>query len=592
VGGGPVVVAASAGCYHVFMRLSRLGVLSTGLLVGSTLAGGLFGGRVLAGGGRLNDQLRLYTAMMSAVERDYVEDVPSDRLVTGSIREMLRTLDPHSNFFEQKDYQSMQERQKGQYYGLGITVQAIDGNITVVAPFEGTPAHRLGIRAGDVISRIEGEDARGMTIDDAVKRLRGPKGTPVRITIVRQGYEEPLEFTVIRDVIALHSVPYSFMASPTVGYVRLVDFNETTACRPGEGDDCERELERALRSLQKGGAKAFVLDIRDNPGGLLDQAFAVSNLFLKKGQLVVFTRGRTRRDESNYITETESPWVNVPLVVLTSRHSASASEIVAGALQDHDRALIVGETTFGKGLVQTIMPLRNQRGYALALTTARYYTPSGRSIQRDYASAPLEEYYAPRDRKACEEGNGEMKLTDAGRKVYGGDGITPDYCVEPETPAKFVSYLIARQAFTGFARNFDAADGQGQASIAGTGSRSQIASAKVKLIGREFRADDAVLAEFAAYLDSRKLRHAQEEMVQNRVAIVRQIEEAVLVQVFGEGEARRRAQAWDPQLRKALDLVPRAEQLLRDPTTYVADRQRERRVADANAKLPTTTVRP
>jgi carboxyl-terminal processing protease len=574
------------------MKLSRLGSLSVGLLVGSTLAGGFLGGRVLAGGGRLNDQLRLYTAMMSAVEREYVEDVPSDRLVTGSIRELLRTLDPHSNFFEQKDYQTMQERQKGQYYGLGITVQSIDGNITVVAPFEGTPAHRLGIRAGDVISRIEGEDARGMSIDDAVKRLRGPKGTPVRITIVRQGYAEPLEFTVIRDAIALHSVPYFFMASPSVGYVRLVDFNETTACRPGEGEDCERELEKALRSLQKSGAKAYVLDIRDNPGGLLDQAFAVSNLFLKKGQLVVFTRGRTRRDESNYITESESPWVSMPLVVLTSRHSASASEIVAGALQDHDRALIVGETTFGKGLVQTIMPLRNQRGYALALTTARYYTPSGRSIQRDYASAPLEEYYAPRDRKACEEGRGDVKLTDAGRKVYGGDGITPDYCVEPEAPTKVVSYLIGRGAFTGFARTFDAADGQGQASIAGAGSRSQVASVKVKLIGRDFHADDAVLADFAAYLDSRKLRHAPQDLAQNREAIVHQIEEAVLTQVFGEGEARRRAQAWDPQLRKALELVPRAEQLLRDPTTYVAERERERRVADGNPRSPSATLRP
>ena len=562
------------------MRISRLGAVSVGLLAGSTLAGGIVGGRVLAGGGRLSDELRLYTAMLGAVEREYVEEVPSDRLVSSSIREMLRTLDPHSNFFEQRDYQTMQERQKGQYYGLGITVQSIDGNITVVAPFEGTPAHRLGIRAGDVISRIEGEDARGMSIDDAVKRLRGPKGTPVHITIVRQGYDEPLEFTVIRDAIALHSVPYSLMVGRTVGYVRLTDFNETTACRPGE-ERCERELEKALRDLQKSGAKAFILDIRDNPGGLLDQAFAVSNLFLKKGQLVVFTRGRTRRDESNYITEEESPWVEVPLVVLTSRHSASASEIVAGALQDHDRALIVGETTFGKGLVQTIMPLRNVRGYALALTTARYYTPSGRSIQRDYAKTALEEYYAPRDRKACDEGSGEMKLTDAGRRVYGGDGITPDYCVEPETPSKFVSYLIARQAFTGFARSFEAADGQGQADIAGTGSRSQVASAKVKLVRREFRADEAVLAQFGEYLASRRLRHSPADLEQNRGAIVQQIEEQVLMQVFGEGEARRRSLAWDPQVKKALDLVPRAELLLRDPKTYVAEREREGRLADA-----------
>src|SRR5574341_1304897 len=290
------------------MKLSRLGAVSIGLVVGSTLAGGLLGRSAIAGSGRLNEQLHLYTAMLGAIEREYVEDVQSERLVSGSIREMLRTLDPHSNFFEQRDYQTMQERQKGQYYGLGITAQSIAGNITVVSPFEGTPAHRLGIRAGDIISRIEGEDARGMSIDDAVKRLRGPKGSPVRITVVRQGYDDPLEFTVIRDEIPLHSVPYYFMATPHIGYVRLTDFNETTACRPGEAKDCERELERALKNLRKTGATSVVLDIRDNPGGLLDQAFAVSNLFMKKGQLVVFTRGRNRRDESSYITEEESPW--------------------------------------------------------------------------------------------------------------------------------------------------------------------------------------------------------------------------------------------------------------------------------------------
>jgi carboxyl-terminal processing protease len=563
------------------MKLTRLGAVSLGVLVGSTLAGGLLGGRALAGGGRLSEQLRLYTAMMAAVEREYVEEVPSDRLVSSSIREMLRTLDPHSSFFEQRDYQTMQERQKGQYYGLGITVQSIDGNITVVSPFEGTPAFRLGIRAGDVISRIEDEDARGMGIDDAVKRLRGPKGTPVRVTIVRQGYDQPLEFTVIRDAIPLHAVPYAFMVAPKVGFIRLQDFNEVTACRPGDGEGCERELERALADLKRQGATAFILDIRDNPGGLLDQAFAVSNLFLKKGQLVVFTRGRSRRDESNYITEEESAWSSVPLVVLTSRHSASASEIVAGALQDHDRALIVGETTFGKGLVQTIMPLRNVRGYALALTTARYYTPSGRSIQRDYSGTALEEYYAPRDRKACDQGHSEMKLTDSGRRVFGGDGITPDYCVEPETASKFVSHLVARQALTSFARGFEAAGGQEGGSIAGTGSRTAPSSARVKKITPAFVVDDAVLVDFRAHLDERKIRYTEAEFAEHRDELARRIEEEVVLQVFGEGEARRRSTAWDPQVRKALELIPRAEQLLRDPGAYVAERERERRLADA-----------
>jgi carboxyl-terminal processing protease len=272
------------------------------------------------------------------------------------------------------------------------------------------------------------------------------------------------------------------MAAPKTGYIRLTDFNETTACRPVDGKDCEKELEKALRTLKDKGATALILDIRDNPGGLLDEAFAVSNLFLRKGQLVVYTRGRSKRDESSFVTGGDSPYADLPLVVLTSRHSASASEIVAGAIQDHDRGLIVGERTFGKGLVQTILPLRNVRGYALALTTARYYTPSGRSIQRDYGSTALEDYVAPRERRGCDDAQGEAKLTDAGRKVYGGDGISPDDCLEAETPSKFVSSLIGRGAFVGFGRNFVASGTTGIAQIAGAGSRSDSGPSNARVI--------------------------------------------------------------------------------------------------------------
>jgi carboxyl-terminal processing protease len=561
-------------------RTTRLGVLGLGLILGSGLAGGLFGDRVIAGGTRLQDELRLYTSILSLIEENYAEDVKTDRLVSSSIREMLRTLDPHSNFLETKEYSTLQERQKGSYYGLGITVQSVEGNITVVSPFEATPAHRLGIRAGDVISRIEGEDARGMSIDDAVKRLRGPKGSPVKVTIVRDGYDDPLEFTVIRDEIPLHSVPYAFMADKRTGYIRLTDFNETTACRPGDGKDCKRELETALESLRKSGATAVILDVRDNPGGLLDQAFAVSNLFLRKGQMVVFTKGRTKRDESSYVTEEETEWANLPLVILTSRHSASASEIVAGAIQDHDRGLIVGETTFGKGLVQTIMPLRNVRGYALALTTARYYTPSGRSIQRDYGNTALEDYVAPKDRQACNQAGGEERHTDAGRPVYGGDGIAPDYCVEQETPAKFVSYLIGRQAIIEFSRRFDAPAGEA-GEVAGSGSRPRIASQKVRIVDRNFTVDERVMADFEAFLKESKLRFTPEDLRENRVALERAITEEVLRQVFGEREARRRTLAWDPQVQKALALVPRSEVLLRDPKRFIAEHQAEQRVVSA-----------
>jgi carboxyl-terminal processing protease len=571
-------------------RPSRIAAFSLILVVASALVGGWLGAQVVAGGSRLSDSLRTYTAILAVIEDQYVDEVKPDRVVAASIREMLRTLDPHSNFLETKEYTSLQERQKGSYYGLGITVSAVDGNITVVSPFEGTPAHRLGIRAGDVISRIEDEDARGMTIDDAVKRLRGPKGSAVRITIVRQGYDSPLEFTVIRDEIPLHSVPYYFMLDKKTGYLRHTDFNETTACRPGDGKGCEKELEKALKALKAQGATAIVMDIRDNPGGLLEQAFAVSNLFLKKGQLVVFTRGRSKRDESNYITEGDSPFADTPLVLLVSKHSASASEIVAGALQDHDRGIIVGERTFGKGLVQTIMPLHNVKGYALALTTARYYTPSGRLIQRDYSSLALEDYHSPRDRKTCEEGQGEPKLTDAGRKVYGGDGITPDYCVDPETANKLVSYLISHQAFVNFSRNFAAAGSTGNAQeIAGTGKRSGIVSTKVRVVEPDFEVDDRMWSEFRAFLGQQKLHYSDEELVASREDISRHIIEEVLRQAYGEREARRRLSQWDPQVRKALEVVPKAVLLIKDPKKFIAERQAEGRIA-ANTASPAAAV--
>jgi carboxyl-terminal processing protease len=237
----------------------------------------------------------------------------------------------------------------------------------------------------------------------------------------------------------------------------------------------------------------------------------------------------------------------------------------------------VGETTFGKGLVQTIMPLRNVRGYALALTTARYYTPSGRSIQRDYGSTAFEDYVAPKDRKPCEELPGEAKLTDAGRKVFGGDGITPDFCVEPEEPGKFVAHLIAKQAFVGFSRHFVASGTTGTAEIAGAGKRSDVKSARLKVVSRDFVADDKTLSDFRAYLEQRKIKHTPEDLQANREELERQITEEVLRQVFGEGEARRRSLAWDPQVKKALELVPRAELLLTDPQRFIAERTAELR---------------
>jgi carboxyl-terminal processing protease len=250
----------------------------------------------------------------------------------------------------------------------------------------------------------------------------------------------------------------------------------------------------------------------------------------------------------------------------------------------------VGERTFGKGLVQTIMPLHNVRGYALALTTARYYTPSGRLIQRDYSATALEDYVAPRDRKPCVDSQGEAKLTDAGRKVYGGDGITPDYCVDPETPSKLVSYLIQRQAFVNFSRQFAAAGSIGSArEIAGTGSRSGVVSTKVRVVESDFKVDEKLLADFAAYLAEKKLRATPEDLATHKEEITRRLTEEVTRQVFGEGEARRRTAQWDPQIQKALEVAPRAALLLKNPEEFIALREAEGRIAaSGSAATPAT----
>ncbi len=552
-------------------RSIRATVASVALIVVSAIAGGVIGPNAATADTR-EVHLKRYSEILAAIESQYVEPIDASKPVATSIREMLRTLDPHSNFFELSEFSKLQERQKGSYFGLGITIVSIEGQITVVSPFEGSPAHRLGIRAGDIIVGIESENARGMDIDAVVKRLRGPKGSQIKIRLEREGYAQPLEFTVVRDEIPLHSVPYAFMVSKDVGYIRLVDFNETTACRPGEPAGCERELERALRTLKEQGATSYVLDLRDNPGGLLDMAFGVSNLFLKKGQMVVYTKGRFKRDESSYITETDSPWSQVPLVVMTSRHSASASEIVAGAIQDHDRGLIVGERTFGKGLVQTIWPLRSVRGYALSLTTARYYTPSGRSIQREYGGdTALEDYQAPKERSACEAEGADPRLTDAGRRVFGGDGIAPDTCIEPPKPGPLVARLQSRQAFVNFARRFESAEVAASTSVAGAGSKALVGNDKVRPIGQDFKVTGEIVREFAEYLKAENIPVDAAEFEANRREVEAEILEETMRQIFGEGAARLRLYAQDPQLKKAIESIPMARLLLKDPQRYISE---------------------
>ncbi|MFQ5847827.1 MAG: S41 family peptidase [Candidatus Methylomirabilales bacterium] len=313
------------------------------------------------------DTLKVFTEVLTLVRSNYVETTQPKNLIYGAIRGMLNTLDPHSSFMPPDVYKEMQIETHGSFGGLGIEITVRDRYLTVVAPIDGTPADRAGLHAGDRIVRIDGAPTKDMTLMEAVRKLRGPKGTQVTVTILREG-TEPFDVPITRDIIEVHSVRQSDLGEG-IGYIRLVSFQERT----------RRDLEEALTELEENGMRGLVLDLRNNPGGLLSQAVQVADLFLEKGKLIVYTEGRAKNQNLRFVDEHENPQ-GFPLVILVNKGSASASEIVAGALQDHQRAVLVGTQTFGKGTVQTVIPLKD--GSGLRLTTAKYFTPSQRAIDR------------------------------------------------------------------------------------------------------------------------------------------------------------------------------------------------------------------
>jgi carboxyl-terminal processing protease len=323
-----------------------------------------------AAGKETYDKLKLFSEVLSLVESNYVDEVDSQKLVQGAIRGMLKELDPHTAYMTEDMYKEMQVDTKGEFGGLGITIGIKDDVLTVIAPIEDTPAWRAGIKAGDQILKVDGEPTKDMSVENAVKKMRGVPGTPVTIAVMREGFKETKDFTIVRDIIKLKSVK-SRVIDGTVGYVRITSFQERT----------DADLEEALKALwaQNPALKGLVLDLRNNPGGLLDQAVLVSGSFLEKGRLVVYTKGRKANNNVEYKVRGGGGRTNFPMVALVNHGSASASEIVAGALQDWGRAVILGVDTFGKGSVQTVIPLED--GSGLRLTTAKYYTPKGRSIQ-------------------------------------------------------------------------------------------------------------------------------------------------------------------------------------------------------------------
>jgi len=511
------------------------------------LMGGFYGRSALAIEDQVPEQYRVFTAALSAIEANYVGTVESDRLVYGAIAGMLQTLDPHSNFMDPRTFAQMRERQEGRYYGLGITIAVVNGDITVVSLFEGSPAYQKGLRRGDAIARIEGDDTKGWTSDDAVKKLRGPKGTPVRISLKRAGYDQLIDLAVVRDEIHIPTVPSAFMLDAQTGYVRVSEFGENT----------DQELGQALRTLQRQGMKQLVFDLRNNPGGALGQAIKVANRFLPKGDMVVSTHGRVANSDQSYRATESSDYLDIPMVTLTNRSSASASEIVSGALQDHDRSLIVGETTFGKALVQSVYPV--SEGAGVAVTTAHYYTPSGRLIQRPWDDS-FDEYltYTYRDQDPNKvHSPEELKLTDSGRKVYSGGGIEPDRRfdgpVEGFNPTRFGRALYARQLFDVYAQRF-VRRGDTRIAVAPT--------AAVRELAPGFELTDAMVAEFRAIVEQAKVKIDPADWQKDLPFIKAMIRYELDLDLFGIETARKDLVAADPQLQFALGLFQEAQSLL------------------------------
>jgi carboxyl-terminal processing protease len=492
---------------------------------------------------QLRDSLKTFTNVYALVEQNYAEPITGDKIddaiYDGAIPGMLQVLDPHSHFYDPKAYARMREDQRGHYYGVGMVIEQQNNKVYVVTPYEDTPSFRAGIHPGDQIFAVDGKSTDGWTSDQVAKALKGPKGTQVQVTMVRYGQPKPLVFNLTRDEIPHPSIDLKYEIRPGIGYIHLTQFQETT----GE------EMEDAINSF--GNPKGLLIDLRENPGGLLSQAVDVCDHLLTKGQVIVTQRGRAYSDQ-NYTASHGNGGKTFPIVVLVNRDTASAAEIVSGALQDHDRALIVGETTFGKGLVQTVYNLSEDTG--LALTTYHYYTPSGRLIQRNYAGVSLYDYYNHAGALAPNSSNLEVKLTDSGRTVYGGGGITPDEKIESPKTNRFQDELAYKDVFFHFAPVYVATHS----------------------VDKNFEVDNAVMAEFRKSLTAQGVDWTDADINGVSDWIKARIKKDIETIQFGQLAGLRVIADWDPEIQKALTYMPEAQALEDNAHKVLAEKAQAR----------------
>ena len=494
------------------------------------IAGSVLGGKVAAQSAtdesNLRDSMRSFTDVYALVEANYADKMNTDKankaIYDGAIPGMLHVLDPHSNFYDPKAFAQMREDQSGHYYGVGMSISPQNSKIVVVTPFEGTPSFKAGIRPGDVILSVNGKSTENMDSAAVASVLKGPRGTHVLVTMGREGAPKPLTFDLVRDEVSRPSVDLSFQVKPGIGYIHVTNFQETTS----------REVQEAITKFGPN-LQGLLIDLRGNPGGLLNEAVEVSDMFLQKGQIVVSQHGRAFQDQIYRAPKGSD--AKYPIVVLVNRNTASAAEIVSGALQDHDRALIVGETTFGKGLVQTVFPISEDTG--LALTTYHYYTPSGRLIQRNYNGVSLYDYYYVRhDALPANDSNKEVKLTDSGRTVYGGGGITPDEKIPELKDNHTEDTLLIHSAFFHFSTHYLADH----------------------TVSKEMVVDDALLNNFKAFLKDQKIDVSDKDFNDNLDWIRMSIKSELLTSQLGQTAGMQVRAQWDPQIEKALSYMPEA----------------------------------
>jgi carboxyl-terminal processing protease len=480
----------------------------------------------------LDKEMKSIAAAFAVVEKNAAEPVSSEKaFFDGAIPGMLHTLDPHSNFVKPDEYREMQRRQRAQYYGVGMAIQTDGSKVVVMEPFQNSPAWHAGLRRGDVISGVDSYNTAGMDSGQVAEKLRGPKGTPVKVSVTREGATEPYTVTITRGGIET-SVVDGFWVKPGIAFLNVATF---------EAQNVSRDAEAALSRMGEQNVNGLILDLRNNLGGLVSEAVSLAGRFLRNQQTVVSHRGRAEQEQI-FRAKANPLAQKYPIVVLVNGNSASASEIVSGALQDHDRAWIMGQTTFGKGLVQQQILL--SEGAALLLTIAHYYTPSGRLIQRDYSKGSFFDYYYNR-KETDPANNKDVKPTDSGRKMYGGGGITPDE-KSPATKLTIFQRRMGPQGGVNWYYRF----------------ANTYFGDKKPVVPQGWQPEDAVVDRFKEFLKSKQVNFTDAEFDQNRDWVRRQIRWEFYYRAFDKNAAERAKWADDPEVLKAIESLPKAQNLL------------------------------